>query len=804
MQQFNNTNMSQSDQNGSIDIKELLVLCLAKWKWFVLSLAVCLGVAAYQILKTPPVYTRHASLLVKDDKKGGNMSSEVSDAFANMGMFTSRTNITNELKSISSPDVVLSVIKRLDLTTNYKVKGRFHEETLYGSSLPLNVTFLDVADNQAASFNVHVGEEKALKLDTFTSRGEEIEGSISGTYSDTLETPLGRVIINEAAAAMDNVHKDIIVRHSPLNSVVRSYASRLSVVLSDKLATILELSFNDVSTQRAEDFLNTLIAVYNENWIQDKNQIAVSTSMFIDERLAVIERELGNVDTDISSYKSEHLIPDVEAASSMYMNQASKAEATVMELNNEVYMAKYIRSYLTGTDDFKLLPANSGITNQNIAKQIDDYNAKLLQRNGLVANSSETNPLVVDLDASLRQMRSAIITSIDNELVTLDSQINSQKRYGSRATSQIASNPDQAKYLLSVERQQKVKEALYLYLLQKREENELSQAFTAYNTRVITKPTGSSAPISPRKSMIMLVALLLGLGIPFGIIYLKEMIDTTIKSRKDIESKVGVPFAGEIPLYVGDSANGKKRKMKNNAVSAIVVADGNKNYINEAFRVLRSNVEFFMGKSSDKNVAIITSYNVGSGKSFIINNLSLALAIRNKKVLLVDCDLRKATVSRFFGKAKYGIADYLGGFIENIDDVIFKSSNNENLSILPVGTIPPNPSELLSEKRFNDLIDSFRSKYDYIFLDCPPLDIVADTAIIEKVADRTLFVVRAGLFDKSLIPVLDNDIKTEKMKNTTLILNGTEAASRYGYSKYGYRYGHHYGYNEKSGYYSAK
>jgi tyrosine-protein kinase Etk/Wzc len=339
----------------------------------------------------------------------------------------------------------------------------------------------------------------------------------------------------------------------------------------------------DVCIQRAEDLLNTLIAVYNENWVKDKNQIAVSTSMFINDRLGVIEGELGNVDENISSFKSEHLLPDVQAASNLYMTQSSETSSKILALNTQLSMARYIRGYLTSSNgQNQLLPANSGLESTNIEKQISDYNAMQLQRNSLVANSSEQNPLVQDLDQSLKALRGAVVISIDNLITSLNTQIRSLQQNEKETTGKIAASPDQAKYLLSVERQQKVKEALYLFLLQKREENELSQAFTAYNTRIITPPTGKMIPTAPIKRNILLVAFTLGLLIPVVIIFLKENMDTAIRGRKDIEG-LTLPFIGEIPQG-GNRKRGLFAPKKKEDYHLVVVKEKNRNVINEAFR----------------------------------------------------------------------------------------------------------------------------------------------------------------------------------------------------------------------------
>lgn len=492
MEMTQNTSPAEP-MDDSIQIKDLLYLCLAKWKWFILSLLVTLSLAFLYLLKTPSVYTRSATLLIKENTKGQSLASDV-ESFGDLGLFQTTTNVNNELLVLQSPSIMLEVVKRLHLDMNYHIPGRFQDRVAYGASLPLTVSLPELTENESARFTLKVRPGGEVELSEFVRNGEEIpsEKVIKGNLTDTLTTPLGRVEITPTPYYDIDRGCQLKVSRTGLYGAVGSYSGNLTVTLSDKKASAIDLTFRDVSTQRAEDVLNTMISVYNENWVRDKNQIAVSTSMFINERLGVIERELGNVDENISTYKSENLLPDVQAASSLYMAQSSETNAQIMALSNQLYMTRYVRNYLSDENNrTQLLPANSGIESTNIESQISEYNTKLLQRNSLVANSSTQNPLVVDMDQALSEMRRAIITSIDNQILTLNTQIASLQQNEQKTTARIAANPSQAKYLLSVERQQKVKEALYLFLLQKREENELSQAFTAYNTRVITRRAGA-------------------------------------------------------------------------------------------------------------------------------------------------------------------------------------------------------------------------------------------------------------------------------------------------------------------------
>lgn len=777
-----------------IRIQDLYYLCLAKWRWFVLSLVVCLGIATIYLLKTQPVYTRTASLLIKEESKGQSLSADVGASFSDLGLFQSNTNVNNELISLQSPAVMYDVVKRLHLEVDYATDGSFYPQVRYGQNLPLTVSFAGLADNETAALTVEPAQSKGLKLTEFVHNGEKVDVEVIGALNDSLVTPIGKIVIRPAAAFVDwqKSSEPLTVSRSGLNSAVSRYSAGLSVALQSEKTTIVDLTFKDVCIQRAEDILNTVIAVYNENWIKDKNQIAVSTSMFINDRLGVIESELGHVDENISTFKSENLLPDVQAASQLYMTERSQAQSQILTLNTQLSMARYIRNYLTAASSRnQLLPANSGLESANIENQISEYNNLQLQRNNLVANSSEQNPLVVDMDESLRSMRRSIVSSVDNLITTLNTQIHSLEKSDQRATEHIAANPSQAKYLLSVERQQKVKESLYLFLLQKREENELSQAFTAYNTRIITPPTGSMAPTAPMKKNILLVAFALGILIPVVIVFLQETLNTRVRGKKDLEN-LSIPFVGEIPLYGKVRRSGLfHKKVTPLTETKVVVKEGSRDVVNEAFRVLRTNLEFVSGENGKGQVILMTSFNPGSGKTFLTVNIAATLAIKGKRVLVIDGDLRRGSTSVYVGSPHHGLSNYLAGKVQCIEDVIVPASEIVRFDVLPIGTIPPNPTELLAGERLQTLLADFRTRYDYILIDCPPIELVADTHIIGKYADRTIFVVRAGLLERSMLPELETLYIEHKFKNMTVLLNGTEGNGSY---RYGYRYGYHYGY----------
>ena len=770
--------------SNSISIKDILYLCRDKWYWFAISVLIAIGIAVFYILCTPPVYTRSASLLIKEESKGQSVSSDVASQFADMGFAKSNTNVNNELIAIQSPSVIYEVVNRLDLDVNYKVKAAFHDKTIYGSSLPVKATFVSGwADNATLSFTLHIRPGGDLELTEL----ETADGSISlpekmqSRMNDTIDVPLGKIVISPTPYYSDmEKYPAISISRTSLYDAADACKNNFSATLQSEDATVINLSYNDVSIQRAEDVLNTIISVYNENWVKDRNQITVSTSQFITERLGIIERELGDVDEDISTFKSEHLLPNVEAASTLYMSQSQSSSNQILALNIQLSMARYVRSHLMdNANRNQLLPANSGIESEGIEQQIVEYNTRQLQRNNLVSNSSEKNPLVVDLDGQLAQMRNAIIVSIDNLITSINTQIAGLQNDMRRTTAQIAANPNQSKYLQAVGRQLKVKESLYLFLLQKREENELSQAFTAYNARLISPPTGSFAPVAPRRRNIVVVALVLGLVIPFACIMLCEKTNTTVHGRKDLE-KLTMPFIGEIPFY-------KTKKQADKQL--VVVKAGDRNFMNEAFRVLRANLEFMTSKDKSSNVILLTSFNPGAGKTFIAMNMAVSLALRDKRVLVIDGDLRKASASAYVESPRKGLSDYLSGNVNEVDSLIAAYKDYANLHVLPVGTIPPNPTELLYDERFSRLMADMRTRYDYVFVDCPPVDVIADTQIIEQYVDRTIFIVRAGLLERSMLPVLERIYTDKKYKNMCFLLNGTESRKHH--------YGYGYGYSDK-------
>lgn len=798
------TARKQQQAPNSFNLKSVVALLISKWYWFVISLIITVSLGAIQIMRTTPLYTRSASILIKDDSKGGNGSTSVD--MSELGIATSNVNLDNEIRTLKSPAVMKEVVDRLDLNDVYTIREGLRDNQLYRKS-PVIFSSIDSLDNFGASFKYRLTPEHIIEVSEISVDGSTIEETLTTNFGDTLNIGAHKFLVVEPEwNASEFIDKELSYAHTTVKGMAKALAAQIVALVSSDKSSIIEIAITRPTIGEADDILSTLIQVYNERWITEKNQIAVSTSRFINERLGVIEKELGNVDSDISSYKAEHQMPDVNAAASMYMSQSAQAQGEIASLDNQISVAEMIRRGLADDALDQTLPSSSGIDNANIVSMIGQYNTLVMERERLLKTTSEKNPIIKDRTQALRTMKGTMMSSIDSYIATLRLQKDNMRRQQMVATGKIASTPNQAKYLLSVERQQKVKESLYLFLLQKREENELSQAFTAYNTSTIGEPDGLTIPTSPSRTNIMLIAIALGLAIPLAILVLREMLDTKIRGKRDLSS-LSIPYVGEIPSAV-KKARGLDRLKKNKAqASPIVVAATSRNSINEAFRVLRTNLEYIGVNDATKpagnaqaKVIAVTSSNPGSGKTFISINLAKVLAIKGMRVMVIDLDIRKASLSKIIGKNETGITDFIIGRAQENAIINKDFDKTPGLDVICVGSLPPNPSELLSNSKLDELIGKLRTEYDYIIIDCPPVEIVSDAKIINRLADMTLFVVRAGLLEKDELPNIQEYYDQNRYRNMAILLNGTDIHSGYGYHRYGYHYGYRYG-NYGAGYY---
>ena len=800
--------------DDSLSILDMLMLCLRHWPWFILSLLICMGAATLYLLHTPKTYTRTSSILVKSS---GDKSNDIR-LIEDLGVNNITSNISDEIVAIHSPAVVYDLVKRLHLDLSYFRPGFFRDEPLYAESLPVEVELPDLDDNATAAFTLTLNGDETATLSDIVRRGEPVDTIYRIQVGKKAASPFGSITVKPTLYYHKGTREQIIVQRTGFVAAAASYGARIRAALQPGTRNIIDITCVDNSIPRAENILKTIVNIYNENWVQNRNQVSVSTNEFIKERLAVIEDELGDVEGDIAAYKSSHGMLSVEQAAGQAIGKEAASDAERQQISNQLYMIRYVRNYVSDPAHAKqLMPASTGIGNAAIEAQIAEYNTRILERNNLVSNSSEQNPLVGDLDVALANLRSAILKSLDNAQMTLNTQLTSVQAAHGAALSRLTAAPQQQNHLLSFERQQKVKESLYLFLLQKREENELSQAFTAYNTRIIADPWGSGKPTAPNQNNILLMAFVIALAIPAAFFILREMSNSRVRGRKDLEN-LTIPYVGELPLW-----KPRKGEEVSDDGYRFVVRQHSRDITNEAYRVVRTNLEFMTNQDRKCKIIMLTSFNPGSGKTFITANLGATFAIRDSRVICIDLDLRRGSLSEFAGKPKKGLTNYLSGQADSYQDLIvhqpLTKKGNESqddshsdaasaplasakgnggeapkrLDILPMGKLPPNPTELLYSPKLKPMLDELRQHYDYIFVDCPPVEIVADATIISHEADLTIFVIRAGLLERSMLPELQKNYDEKKYNNMAMLLNGTDAEHHYGYHRYGYGYGR-YGY----------
>lgn len=776
------TNPSSRKNDTGINLVDLLAYFASKWKWFLLSVLVCGGIAWYHYARSPLVYFRSATVIIKDPSN--KTSTTGLDRFDNI---INKVNVANEILQFRSKKLMREVMQRLHADISYKLEDGLRSNELYNQS-PVLLSFPDALPEQHFAFTVTLKDKKSLVLSDFT--GIDVKSDFTVEMYDTVTLSRGMRVV----ATPTNYYSDswtgtpIRVAKLPMESMVNYYKSALGIQQEEEESSILTLALKDGSAARAEDILNTLINVYNEEAIKDKNQVAVNTADFINDRLIIIENELGGVESELETFKQRNQIVDIASSAGMYMSESQKYNTDALELETQLRLANFIKDYLTDpAKETDLIPSNTGIGDMNIESQINLYNTAKLKRDHLIDDSSANNPVVLELNNSLRAMKQNIIRAVDNMIVSLNVQRSDAQSREMRAQNRITSIPTKERKMLSIERQQKVKEALYLFLLNKREENALSQAMADNNARVIDGAEGSNSPISPNRNRILLLGLLVGLAIPslacLGILFL----DTRVHSRKDVEGIVSVPYLGEIPQ---DKEAGKLNEQESPFLLAKEQRDST---VSEAFRILRTNMAFMARKDLPQQVIIFTSLNEGAGKTFISKNLGMSLVLAKKKVILIDMDIRRGTLSRQLHLHKTGLTNYLADATLSAEDII---QHQDGFDIIAAGAIAPNPAELLMDERLDNLVTELRRRYDYIVVDSVPVGIIADATISNRIADLTIFVARAGRLDRRQLPEIEQLYKENKLHNMALVLNGADLHRRYGYYGY-YGYSYKYGYGKK-------
>lgn len=768
----------------SFSIEELIKTIFRNWYWFVISIFLALAVGALHIKISPKIYKREATILVKDSRKGGS-----SDILAFQDLLgAGRRNVDNELFVIQSRRLMEEVVDILHLETNYQQVGTLTNTDLYNCS-PIEATVIDDCEDISCSFEVTLLGDNRISLTEFAAIGiktrQDRKMVVEGRFCDTLTTPVGKIrICKTDYMNPDFEGKKLIVGKGSRKGVASKYRKAVISAVANKQASIINLSINDNVPQRAEDVLNTLIEVYNNDAIRDKQKIAEVTAEFIDERLEIISKDLGAVDEEIEEFKKENKLFDLEAEGKRILTESSAYRTEGLSVENQLHIAKFVSNYLK--DESKsnsLIPVTSsfsGASGSALNTQIGEYNRVVLQRERLVSEGSSSNPVLINLTGTLEAMRSTILSALESHISALDIQLKNIRNAESRADNRISVAPSQEKRYLSIARQQRIKEELYLYLLNKREENSLTIVITESNARIVDPAFGSTRPIAPRTLVVLLAALIIGFLIPFGIIYIYMLLNTTVKSRKDIERFLTAPYLGDVPAATG-GINSR----------GVAVRENGRDSISESFRMLRTNMNFMNINGTPSKVIQVLSTMPHAGKTFISTNLAVTMAMAGKKVLLVDLDLRRRTLTKQLGHRSdpNGMSAYMSGSVNSIEQIISNSGMHDNLDMIYAGLQPPNPAEMLMSTRIDELFEKLREMYDHIIIDSVPAMSVADGIITNRLADICLYIVRENSSDIRQLPDVERLYLDKKIKNMCVVLNGSTSKRGYGYYTYTYTYG---------------
>ena len=572
--------------------------------------------------------------------------------------------------------------------------------------------------------------------------------------------------------------------------VARDYCNSLSIVPTSKTTSVAVISLENSSLQRGQDFINQLLEMYNRNTNNDKNEIAQKTAEFIDERIGIISKELGSTEANLESFKRDAGITDLTSEAQIALAGNAEYEKKSVENRTQISLVNDLRKYLRG-NEYEVLPSNVGLQDAALIGAIERYNEMLVERKRLLRTSTENNPTIVNLDTSIRAMKANVQATLEGTLQGLMITKESLDREASRYSRRISNAPGQERAYVSIARQQEIKAGLYLMLLQKREENAIALAATANNAKIIDEAIADDIPVSPKRPMIYLIALVLGVGIPVGIIYLIELTKFKIEGRADVEKLTSVPVVGDVPLT--DEKNDKN--------GSIAVFENKNNLMSETFRNIRTNLQFML--DNDQKVILVTSTVSGEGKSFVSSNLAISLSLLGKKVVIVGLDIRKPGLNKVFqlSNKERGITQYLSNPETDLMELVQPSDVNKNLFILPGGTVPPNPTELLARNGLDRAIETLKKNFDYVILDTAPIGMVTDTLLIGRVADLSVYVCRADYTHKAEYTLINELSFEKKLPNLCTVINGVDLKKRkYGYY-YGYgKYGKHYGYGKRYGY----
>ena len=801
--------MKEENKNGKgpemtedqIDFRALLFKYIIHWPWFVGAVLLCLVGAWFYLHWATPIYNISATVLIKDEKKGGGagLSSELEDMGLS-GLMTSSKNIDNELEVLRSKTLVKEVVNQLGLYITYKDEDEFPAKGLYKTS-PVQVS---LTPQEAEKLNAPMMVEMTLQpegsMDVNVTVGEKGYQKHFEKLPAIFPTDEGTLAFFQAVDSVTlqdgtkipRIEKN--VRHitatiSKPMRVARGYCNSLSIAPTSKTTSVAVISLKNSSLQRGQDFINQLLEMYNRNTNNDKNEIAQKTAEFIDERIGIISKELGSTEANLETFKRDAGITDLTSEAQIALAGNAEYEKKSVENRTQISLVNDLRKYLRG-NEYEVLPSNVGLQDAALIGAIERYNEMLIERKRLLRTSTENNPAIVNLDTSIRAMKANVQATLEGTLQGLMITKESLDREASRYSRRISNAPGQERAYVSIARQQEIKSGLYLMLLQKREENAIVLAAIANNAKIIDEAQADSTPISPKRMTIFLAALVFGIGIPVGVIYLIGLTKFKIEGRADVEKLTSLPVVGDIPL--ADEKTG-----------AIAVFENQNNLMSETFRNVRTNLQFML--ENGKNVILVTSTVSGEGKSFISANLAISLSLLGKKVVIVGLDIRKPGLNKVFNlpKKEYGITQFLTNSTVNLMDLVHHSDINKNLYILPGGTVPPNPTELLARDGLEKAVEILRKNFDYVILDTAPVGMVTDTLLIGRVADLSVYVCRADYTRKTEFTLINELAENNKLPNLCIVINGLDLQKKkygyyYGYGKYGkyYGYGKHYGYGE--------
>lgn len=781
------------EKKEKTDYHAILFRYIIRWPWFVASVIICLACAWLYLKYTTPVYNISASIIIKDDKKGGSAGSDFS-AFEDLGIISSSKNIDNEIEILYSKSLIKDVISESGLYINYWEKGNFNDTDLYGIS-PILVHFSpEDAERLSTPILLTINYQADGKIDVATTIHEN---TVNRHF-----TGLPAVLSGEAGTLTLLANTELPIKESgsieasivsPL-SVAKAYRNALTIEPTSKTTSVATVSLNDTNRKRGEDFINKLVEMYNRDANDDKNEVAENTARFINERISVINKELGTTEQELENFKRGAGLTDLSSDAQLAVNEHSGYEKLCVENGTQLNLIQYLAEYLDKPENSaNTLPANVGFSDNTLPGLITQYNALILERNRLLRTSPDTNPVIQRLNSDIRNMRASLVTTINSVHKGLLITKSTLDREASKYAGRISNAPSQERRFVSIQRQQEIKAGLYLMLLQKREENNIALAATANNAKIIDDALADDIPVSPKSKMIYMLAVIAGLGIPVVIIYLLNLLSFRIEGRADVEKLTTVPIIGDVPLT--ESANGHTH--------AIAVRENDNNLMAEIFRNLRTNLLFMTG-SPDKNVILITSTTSGEGKTFISSNLAVSLALLGKKVIIVGLDIRKPGLNKVFkiSHKEKGITQYLSTpQTTDLHSLILPSGVTGNLDLLPGGAIPPNPTELLARQALEDAIGILKKEYDYIILDTAPIGMVTDTQIIARTADASIYVCRADYTHKNDFLFINELQEHNRLPQICTVINGLDMKKKkYGYY-YGYgKYGKHYGYGKKYGY----